>query len=201
MILSFQMVKQSRQYPVIKSPLHTMEDYHVTFTLNDPDFQEEVRPMARQAHNDISEENPIVAAFLEKYALPIQELRRYLLYGRRGEWFPPRPYWRHRQSEENPEEWTFTFSKGAMQSDFDKAYEQFDVERIEKIPELTERRRAPNRPDLIYAIFCQRKVNTPWRGIFAMYQAGGLPKYEGSTTQYSTQKSLESHYNRYRPTS
>lgn len=200
MVVLFQMVRSRQQYPITLSPLHTMEDYHVYYTLNDLEFQSEVRKMAHLAKNNIDVGNPYVDAFMNKYCIPISEIKRYLEYGKRGKWFNPRPRWSLHRSSDNRDEWMITFDKAAMQSDFINAYEQFDVMRRDIYPELSVRRRAPAYPCLIYAIFCQRRVNTRWREIFQMYQAGTLPRYRGSCTQYGTQRSLEAHYKRHRPT-
>lgn len=69
-------------------------------------------------------------------------------------------------------------------------------------PRLAEKRvkkRAPENPTLIYAIFKARSKGVTFPRIFSMYEKAELPGYSGSSSQYSHSKSLERYYRKYTP--
>jgi len=69
-----------------------------------------------------------------------------------------------------------------------------------ELPTRNTRRRAPDDTRLIYAIFKSRCNGLTFKRIFTLYQQGRLPLYLNSpTNQFSSEDSLESYYQKYKP--
>lgn len=60
------------------------------------------------------------------------------------------------------------------------------------------KRKPPENPSLIYAVFKARKHLT-FPEIFHLYENGVLPMYSGSKNQFSTVEALERYYDKYKP--
>lgn len=61
------------------------------------------------------------------------------------------------------------------------------------------RRRAPESPKLIYAVFKARKKGLSFPELFRLYSSGKLPYFRGSTNQFKDEESLERYYDKYKP--
>ncbi|USN96468.1 MAG: hypothetical protein H6797_05390 [Candidatus Nomurabacteria bacterium] len=186
--------------PIIPSQLRTRGDWHRFFVLNDEGFINDVYSKVRRVNGKKNLSDEDATTIGSAYAINVLDIHNYVARGSRGQWVPPSDYFTVQQSPDSPDKWVVVFDKSAMQQDFLNAYEQFDWFRSKQHPLDFMRRRAPEQPALIYSIFTQRRQGKHWGEIFKMYQNGTLPGYEGSASQYTHQKSLEAHYNRYRPT-
>lgn len=60
------------------------------------------------------------------------------------------------------------------------------------------KRKPPENPSLIYAVYKARKSLT-FPEIFYLYENGALPMYSGSKSQFSTVEALERYYDKYKP--
>jgi len=61
------------------------------------------------------------------------------------------------------------------------------------------RKRTPENPELIYAVFKARLRGMTYPQIFRLYSEGGLKDYSGSQSQFSHEESLERYYKKYEP--
>lgn len=66
-------------------------------------------------------------------------------------------------------------------------------------PEDAARKRSPERPTLIYAIFKARNDKLTYKKIYELYEHKRLYGYEGSSSQFSNEESLERYYRKYAP--
>ena len=83
-------------------------------------------------------------------------------------------------------------------SEFMEYWEMFARIRKTFVGELKVKRKPPENPELIYAIFKARKKHT-FRRIFEMLSNGKLPSYSGSPNQFKSEDALERYYNKYKP--
>jgi hypothetical protein len=76
-------------------------------------------------------------------------------------------------------------------------WEQF--ERYKKLLGQTTptKRKPPENPSLLYTMFKARRRGETFGKIFEQYSTGKLPGYSGSTTQFTSEDSLERYYQRY----
>jgi hypothetical protein len=63
------------------------------------------------------------------------------------------------------------------------------------------RRRSPNNPMLIYAVFKARMKRMTFKAIYNLYEAEALPQYSGSSSQFNSEDSLERYFRKYSPKS
>lgn len=63
----------------------------------------------------------------------------------------------------------------------------------------TRRKRSPNYPELIYAVFKARKKKKTYGQIFRDYSDGTLEMYSGNNSVFNSEDSLERYYRKYKP--
>jgi len=73
-----------------------------------------------------------------------------------------------------------------------------EVQSDKQVEKNTKRRRNPEYPGLIYAVF-KARASLTFREIFELYTSGNLPLYHGSLSQFGDEDSLERYYNKYKP--
>lgn len=61
------------------------------------------------------------------------------------------------------------------------------------------RRKSPENPELVYAIFKARRHNKKYSEIYVLYSKGKLDNYHGNTSQFNDEESLERYYRKYMP--
>lgn len=62
------------------------------------------------------------------------------------------------------------------------------------------KKKLPENPRLIYAVFKSRLKGLTYREVFNLYQQQKLPGYNGIPSQFKDEESLERYYQKYKPT-
>jgi len=68
-----------------------------------------------------------------------------------------------------------------------------------RLEEVASRKRSPNYPELVYAVFKARMQKQTFKTIFTLYENGELPLFHGSGKQFTNEDSLERYYRKYAP--
>lgn len=189
----------SRAYPT--PDFSNAFEWHVYYVYNDPEFKESCEELARLKYPD-PKFVKLRDKISEKFCINPFFVNRYLNGG-----------------SADPELWSwdrkapsFAWIKGhgdgcyyfieltmhahVKREDFIDMWKS--VAKEKKKLGYSLRKKPPENPSLIYAIFKSRESNS-FKEIYHLYSSGSLPNYTGSTGQYIDQESLERYYNKYRP--
>lgn len=179
----------------------TLTDEHVSHVYADPEFIEAigvVKEMRNRQRVTTEELDEAVSDIARYFAISVADINLYMLplYIENRE--------RSTTISFDPQSKRFAigFDLTTTKAELLEEWEQFEQLKATIMPEplTTTRRRLPEQPDLVYAVFKALKEHTD-KEVFELYRSGKLPGYEGSGTQYDTYADLMHYYNRYKRSS
>jgi hypothetical protein len=89
------------------------------------------------------------------------------------------------------------FDPNVTQAQYRSYWQVFRLLKKELGLDTRKRLRGAENYELIYAVHKARRAKMKFPDIFNLYKTSSLPSYDGSTSQYSTSKSLEAYFNKY----
>jgi hypothetical protein len=175
----------------------TSQELHVLQVYNDPDFQSEMEKFSDDSLTDTL----FIEVLTKKYFISVEDIKLYS----RGLISTDRvkrqelPFML--RSDGNGH-WNAWINKDITKEEYLEMWE--DIKRFKLMRYGKEvRKRPPDNPQLIYAIFKQRQKSPPvsFGKITKMYKEGKLPNYNGGIKKSTTIQNLTREYNRYKPDS
>ena len=94
---------------------------------------------------------------------------------------------------------SIVFSPHTTRAELLEQWLKFEVIRESLFPVRPTKRKPPENPKLLYAVFKERQRGHTFAEIFERYQTGKLQDYTGSTVQHSSEDSLEAYYHKFAP--
>lgn len=167
------------------------------FVQHDPVFAEGlkiIRERDNSSDTSAAEILKLKNALAQSFAITIDELEFFLfpLYRERIEKSTELDY------DPTTGRFTISFDRNTNKAELLDEWQQFELLRGHG-PAISTKRKAPELPRLIYAIFKAKQKNMDFEHIFKLYQSGSLPGFKGSSIQFLTKESLRRYYNKYKP--
>lgn len=185
--------------------LMSLQDKHLHFVYNDPDFYKTVDVI-------IGKEKALVAFEKEKeefkklakaFAINLGDIKFFLL----KKIVPLKEPLRRRGNlnfNHKTGEFFISFSPDISQKEFMEIWAEFDSIRKSRGFKRISKRRLPEQPELLYAIFKARQNQKgedkkTFGEIFTEYQEGKLAGYSGNNKQFTDEDVLEDYYHTFYP--
>jgi len=168
-------------------------DWHIYYVYNDPDFIEEINRLDLASDRDKEYEK-----IAESFAINIQDVFFFdmsrILYTEKNV---------ARKGIITPDfvnkKMMLTFDFTMTKAELMELWEEFEGLRKGLARAVRAKRKPPEYPELIYAIFKARKTGRTFKDIYGVYSRNELPHYSGATTRFQGEEDLERYYNRYKP--
>lgn len=188
----------NRDNPYPKYPagnFASARDWHVYFVYNDPDFVAECVALDR-----MSPQNGY-AKIASKYAITPYDV---FFFDIRKKLYLSENLKRKGALSFDPstKKFMLTFDFTITRAEFLEFWDKFSSIQealTQRKHSNTKKRKPPENPELLYAIFKARSKSNTFSQIFTMYSTGQLPHYLGSTGQFKSEDSLERYYSKYKP--
>lgn len=181
----------SKASKYINSKLKSSKDWHVYWVYQDPEFQKDTNNIKSAIKK---------RQITKKYAISDSDLNFYniqkLLPG-------------GAIRINNKSNLTYNAKKGLFSLEFEPSITK--AEFLDNWKSFTStwqliyntnnktRRRAPENTQLIYSIFKARQKQNTFREIFTLYSTGKLECFDGPSSQFKDEESLERYYRKYSP--
>ena len=168
-------------------------DWHIYHVYSDPDFIKEIDRLDPAADRD-KEYQKIAKSF----DISIQDVFWFdmsrILYtennvARKGIITP----------DFKNKKMTLTFDFSMTKTELLEIWGDFETMRKGLAGVVKSKRKPPEYPKLIYAIFKARKAGHTFKEIYGMYSRNELPQYSGATTRLQSEDDLERYYDKYKP--
>lgn len=175
-----------------KGAFKTLKDWHIYYVYNDPDFIEDAGKLDL-LKDDTSELRKKYG--LNRYDLFFWEVRKLLYLShnleRKGKLVP--------NTDNNT--YTLTFDIMTTKAEFLEFWEQFSRYRDNFIGKPKVKRKPPEHPDLIYAVFKAKQAGSTFPEIFRLCNDPDkkLPGFNGELPAHMDAKKLQEYYNKFKP--
>jgi hypothetical protein len=180
-------------------------DWHIHYVYHDPEFIAEVAALKELEEKigespkpeELQELEVLRQELATSYAINTYDIFRF----RAGEIIPMTYETSNAELHIDPlkKEFSIKFSPFSSKAEIIEEWGKFEEFRAEMFPIKPTKRKPPEQPHLIYAIFKCRKHAQTFNRIFEQYSAGELPGYTGSAKDYIDVKKLEEWYNKFKP--
>ena len=189
------MTAEKTDYPI--RDFKNARDWHIYFVYNDPEFVSQVKKLRRLKIQSPTKERLFVKLATEFAIAPYDV---FYFYTKQIIYLD--------KNITRKANLTFNSDTGKFLVEFD-----YDISREEFLELWKEfsytrknigfrgkvsKRKPPESPELIYAIFKARKDKT-FKEIFELYEKGKLEGFAGSAKQYKDEESLERYYGKFKP--
>jgi hypothetical protein len=175
-------------------PAKSAQELHTTQVYQDPEFQKEV---IKLQNTELNNENLLNLA--KKYYISVENIKLFingLLANNRVK----RPLKTYDLRADGNGHWKAWINKDISKDEFLEMWAE--IKRFKSLRTgKAVRKRPPDNPKLIYAIFKQRQLNPPtsFGNITKMYLAETLPYCDEKPKSTMTTQNLTREYNRYKP--
>lgn len=181
-------------------PLSGM-DWFIHHVYEDPEFIADVAALKEleRETGDSSEIHVFRQGIASKFSITVPQINRYIV--------SQIIYLSHETSSASLDidlfrgEFAIKFGPHTSQAEIREQWDNFEQVRNELFPAEATKRKPPQNPDLLYAIFKCRQRNMTFPEIYKLYSTGTLPGYSGSANQYGDEELLERYYDKYKPES
>lgn len=185
--------------PISSNNFRTARDWHLHHVYNDSDFNDDIDALkallkAGAADQEIQSLKEQVAS---SFAITVGDIDLFMLGG-----IIPLAHQERTATmsvDLNTGEFVLRFQPNTTRAELLETWNEFEKFRNSTSSPAASKRKPPESPSLIYAIFRARQRNNTFREIYALYTSGQLPGYTGSREQFNSEDSLERYYNKFKP--
>ncbi len=179
--------------------LKSAHDWHVYHVYHDADFKRAIRVLAELEKRPNSTPKQIEGykrSLAKSYLIGVADINLFML-----------PLYLENQTkttnmrfDPDAKQFSITFEPTTTRAELLEEWQRFESLRDTLFPTtvVPTKRKPPENPSLLYAVFKCRQHGMTFPAIFKLYSNGKLPGYKGSNNQYGDADSLERYYNRYK---
>jgi hypothetical protein len=174
------------------------QDAHLLQVMADPEFRYAVTAIKEFESRGLSSDEQGQAMrerLAEQYSIPIASLNQVMLPLH----IDPTQKTVELSFETDTGKGTISFDITTSRAELIEEWRNFEAYRRRMFPVKQTRRKPPENPQLLYAIFKARRSGRKFPDIFRAYSAGNLDDYRGSSSQFSDEDSFEAYFHKYYP--
>ena len=184
---------------IARKRLKSAHDWHVYHVYHDADFKRAIDVLTELEKRPGSTPEQIEGhkrSLAKSYLISVADINLFML-----------PLYLENQTkttsmgfDPDTKQFSIKFEPTTTKAELLEEWQHFENLRDTLFPAAvtTTKRKPPENPSLLYAVFKCRQRRMTFPAVFKLYSTGKLPGYKGSNGQYADADSLERYYNRYK---
>lgn len=197
---------------------------HTYCVFNDPDFEADIAKLRQELESlyypnisletsyydehILQEDRLMIKEIADRYCISLEDLGFYadgyfhLGYGAFGKNIRLEGGFKFLHPMETEDQPVYVIGKYTTLEDIRREWPYIkEITALKQFRDTEEsaRKRSPDNPALIYAVFKARMNGKSFKAIFELYEHGELSTYSGGHTQFNNEESLERYYRKYAP--